>query len=87
MKATLTSKGQITIPLNIRQRLGLRPGHVLEFDESAPFLKATRAIDPAAWKQFGKKAKDPWPGLSSRQVLDKLRGPVELPRKSPRRKA
>ena len=59
MKATLTSKGQITIPLVIRERLGLRPGHVLEFDEKAPYLKAARAIDPAVWGHFGKKAKNP----------------------------
>ena len=80
MKATLTSKGQITIPLNIRRRLGLQPGHVLEFDETVPFLKATRAIDPAAWNQFGSKAKNPWPELNSTAVLDKLRGTVEQPR-------
>ena len=79
MKATLTSKGQITIPLGIRQRLGLKAGHVLEFDETASCLKATRAIDPKAWSQFGKKATNPWPKLSSTQIVEKLRGKVELP--------
>lgn len=79
MKATLTSKGQITIPLAIRERLGLRPGHVLEFDETAPYLKAARAIDPGVWREFGRKAKNPWPGLSSREIVDHLRGPVEKP--------
>ncbi|RLE25189.1 MAG: hypothetical protein DRJ61_19400, partial [Acidobacteria bacterium] len=29
MKATLTSKGQITIPASIRHRLGLKSGQVL----------------------------------------------------------
>ena len=33
MKATVTSKGQITIPQAIRQKLKLQPGTVLEFDE------------------------------------------------------
>ena len=79
MNATLTSKGQITIPLGIRRKLGLKAGHVLEFDESAPYLKAVRAIDPGAWEQFGRKAKSPWPGKSSREIVDDMRGGVELP--------
>ena len=29
---TLTSKGQVTIPLEIRERLGLLPGTRVEFD-------------------------------------------------------
>jgi len=40
MKATITSKGQITIPVRVRNRLNLKPGDVLEFDESAPYLLA-----------------------------------------------
>lgn len=84
MKATLTTKGQITIPSRIRQRLGLRPGHVLEFDDSVPYLKATRAIEPGVWKEFGKKARNPWPKLSAAQIIDEMRGPVELPRKARR---
>jgi AbrB family looped-hinge helix DNA binding protein len=30
--ATLTSKGQVTLPKEIRERLGLRPGHQLSFE-------------------------------------------------------
>ena len=79
MKATLTSKGQITIPVDIRSKLHLKPGDVLEFDENAPFLKATKTISPEAWEHFGKQWADPWPGRSLSEVLDELRGPVELP--------
>ncbi|NNC87614.1 MAG: AbrB/MazE/SpoVT family DNA-binding domain-containing protein [Akkermansiaceae bacterium] len=79
MKATLTSKGQITIPVKIRERLHLEPGDVLEFDEEAPFLKATKAIAPEAWEEFGRGWKDPWPGRDLGEVLEELRGPVELP--------
>ena len=48
MQATVTSKGQITISIDIRKRLHLKTGDILEFDESAPFLKATKTIPPEA---------------------------------------
>lgn len=35
MLSTLTSKGQVTIPQALRQRLGLMPGQAVEFDLSA----------------------------------------------------
>ncbi len=31
MTATVTSKGQVTLPVEVRRRLGLRPGSKLEF--------------------------------------------------------
>lgn len=79
MKANLTSKGQITIPIDVRKSLHLKPGDILEFDGTAPFLKATKTIAPEAWEQFGGEAIDPWPGKDLREVLEELRGPVELP--------
>ena len=79
MKATLTSKGQITIPAKIRRNLHLRPGDVLQFDEQVPFLKATKAIAPDAWENFGEGWEDPHPGRGVEELLEELRGPVELP--------
>lgn len=33
MKTTVSEKGQITIPKRLRDRLGLRPGTILDFEE------------------------------------------------------
>ena len=78
MKATITSKGQITIPGAIRERLGLKAGQVLEFDEEAPYVKAHRVIDrEKARSVLGSKSKE-LAGKSVEEWLTWLRGPVEL---------
>jgi len=51
----------------------------LDFDENAPFLKAVRVISPEAWEEFGKTAVDPWGSMTMEEVMNELRGPVELP--------
>lgn len=83
MQATLSSKGQITIPAEIRAKFHLKTGDVLEFDETAPFLKATKTISPDAWQHFSKEWTDPWPKLGAEAALEALRGPVELPPEPP----
>jgi AbrB family looped-hinge helix DNA binding protein len=42
MKAVLSEKGQVTIPKPLRERLGLRPGQVLDFHEERGRLVATK---------------------------------------------
>jgi len=58
--ATLTSKGQITIPAEVRQALGVDAGDRVEFVEVAPgrfeFIAATRSIK-ALKGMFGKPRK------------------------------
>ncbi len=78
VKATLTSKGQITIPAAIRRRLGLKTGQILEFDEKASFLKAIAVFDEQDMRSVIGCAK---PGLecSSEAWLNQTRGAVELP--------
>ncbi len=63
----------------LRSKFHLKAGDVLEFDENAPFLKATREIPKEAWEQFGQEARDLWAGMDMSQVMKELRGPVELP--------
>jgi AbrB family looped-hinge helix DNA binding protein len=81
MKATLTSKGQITIPVAIRQRLGLKPGQVLDFDEVAPFLKAIPVVDEDQMMSVLGCAKGTL-GLASKPWIEETRGRVALPPKT-----
>ena len=82
MKATLTSKGQITIPARIRERLGLKPGQVLDFDEHTPYLKAILVFDEDEMRSVLGCTKDTL-GRNARTWIDETRGPVELPPETP----
>ena len=58
--ATLTSKGQITIPVAVREALGVEAGDRVEFVEVAPgryeIIAATRPVT-ALKGMFGKREK------------------------------
>jgi AbrB family looped-hinge helix DNA binding protein len=83
MKATITSKGQITIPLRLREKFHLNAGDQLEFDENASVLVARRVVDRGAWestladwrKSNAEALRNhPWEGQSSSAIIDDLRG-------------
>ena len=49
-RAVVSEKGQVTIPKRLRDRLGIRPGQVLDFHDERGRLVATKAgmQDPVA---------------------------------------
>lgn len=74
MKAIVSEKGQITIPKQVRDRLGIEPGQELEFSDEDGRLVARKV-----------SARNPvdavygiidLPGGTD-QLVDDLRGPVE----------
>ena len=78
MKSKITSKGQITLPKKLRDDLHLSPGDVLEFEEGLPYLKARSTFDVSRMRSVigrGKDSRRP----SSKEQLEAMRGPVELP--------
>lgn len=44
MKARVSEKGQVTIPKQVRDRLGIRPGETLDFEEERGRLVATKVV-------------------------------------------
>lgn len=57
MKATVSEKGQVTIPKALRVRLGIAPGSVLDFREETGRLIVTRRVTEnpiAKWRSKGR---------------------------------
>jgi antitoxin PrlF len=71
MKATVSEKGQVTIPKPLRQRLGIKAGQVLEFSEEKGRLIAKKAGsgDPVSSVTGVIKT-----GLTTDQMMKLLRG-------------
>ena len=76
MKTTVSEKGQITIPKKLRQRLGIRPGDVLEFEEENGRLVGTKYLgdNPVAAVYGSMGAFDAFPDLSTDEFMDLIRG-------------
>ena len=55
----ITSKGQVTIPIDVRHRTGLLPGTEVEFEVAGDAVRLTRAKDVAG---------------RGRSIVDGLRG-------------
>lgn len=76
MKAVVSEKGQVTIPKQLRDRLGIRAGEVLEFEEDAGRLIAV--------KQQRRAPLDSVYGIlqvakTTDELITELRGPAEVP--------
>ena len=73
----LTTKGQVTIPLAIRERLGLLPFTEVEFDlvgDSVRIRKARSRQTRGARLVSRLRSSAPKPGLTTDQILAMTRG-------------
>ena len=86
MKATVTSKGQITIPAPLRSKFRLLPGTVLEFDERAPVLTARRAVSRARMDRAAGLLTEAMAGRTTAEWLEALRGEPPPAQRPPRRR-
>jgi AbrB family looped-hinge helix DNA binding protein len=73
MKSTISSKGQITVPVEIREQLGLSPGTVVSFEirEGGALLRKGGAGEHPVDRVFGRLHLDRPVDV----LLDAMRGP------------
>jgi len=71
MRAKVAERGQVTIPKPLRDRLGIRPGTVLEFHEEEGRLVAVKVetLDPVD-QAYGKLGR----GRRTEEIMRQLRG-------------
>jgi len=73
MKAIVAERGQVTIPKALREKLGITPGTVLDFDTKNGTLVARKSVDDPVSKVYGCLGK----GLNTDKLIELLRGKVE----------
>lgn len=75
MTTRITSKGQVTIPKPIRDRLGIQPGDVVSFDLAPDgrivLTKANGTTKPSKFRALAGCA---GPGMSTAEVMALTRG-------------
>lgn len=76
MKATVSEKGQVTIPKQLRDRLGIQPGHELDFTDEDGRLVARKVRDRGAVDAVYGILSLP---AGTDALIDELRGPAEPP--------
>jgi AbrB family looped-hinge helix DNA binding protein len=71
----LTSKGQVTIPLHIREKLGLLPNTEVEFDIVGDSVRIRKAKTQSRGKQLVERMRGTAnKGLTTDQILALTRG-------------
>ena len=73
--STVSSKGQVTIPKELRDRLGIRAGQILEFEEAGGRIVLSKRTprDPVD-ELYGSLSST----RSTDELLDQLRGPEPI---------
>lgn len=79
MKTLVTTKGQVTIPKDLRDRFGIEPGAEVDFTAAADGIRLRKVVDRRKQsKVLGCLGKE-LAGRAVPDLLDELRGPVALP--------
>jgi AbrB family looped-hinge helix DNA binding protein len=73
MKSTMSSKGQLTVPIELREKLGLEAGTVIRFElrDGAIFMRKGTQSDHPVDRLFGSLRL----GKPVDELIDQMRGP------------
>jgi antitoxin PrlF len=71
--AKVTSKGQVTIPKKVRDRLGVHPGEDVGFEEKEGVVVITKAVTKSPFDKWVGKLKK-LEGQHSDDLVKELRG-------------
>ena len=74
MPATVTAKGQITIPKAVRDALGVKPGSRVDFRRNEDGRIELVKEGPKPKSRFDKMRGSAGPGLTTEQLMELLRG-------------
>jgi len=72
--ATVTAKGQITIPKAVRDALGVKPGSRVDFRRNEDGRIELVKEGPKPKSRFDKMRGSAGPGLTTEQLMELLRG-------------
>ena len=73
MKAIVSEKGQVTVPKSCRDRLGLRPGTVLDFEAVGGKLVGRKRVSEDVFRKWRGKGRLPG-GWGVDAYLARVRG-------------
>jgi AbrB family looped-hinge helix DNA binding protein len=79
MKAVVTSKGQVTIPKLLRDKFGIGRGTKVDFVAAPDGIRVRKVVDRSTRPAVLGCLKKELEGHTVKELLDELRGPVELP--------
>ncbi len=72
-KTRITSKGQVTIPKDVRERLGLRPGDEIEFVEDRAGFRVQKLVPASPFKKYRGYLKE-LAGRDPDELVEQMRG-------------
>lgn len=72
--ARMTSKGQLTVPKDVRQRLGLRTGDEVEFVEDIQGFRLQKRLEGSPFEKYRGFLKH-LEGRTPDDLVEEMRGP------------